>query len=103
MALTPNGYVVIHDREDCVEYEIKPGLTLPLRGGDHGTILVKFLQRFDRNIEPLKIGTTFGWAHRENVNSPGVWSEHAAGTAADTNSTDHPNGAEGFRGGLRKP
>lgn len=95
MATTPNGYAVITDREDCVEYKIKDGLTLPLRGGDHGYVLVKFLVRYDRNIEPLRIDTTFGWAYRVNVNDPNLWSEHAAGTAVDTNSTDHPNGATG--------
>ena len=36
MATTPNGFLVITDREDCVEYEIQDGLTLPLRGGDCG-------------------------------------------------------------------
>lgn len=93
MAQTPNGFTVLPNREDCVEYLIKDGLTLPLAGGDYGTVLVKFLQRFDRNVEPLRTDTTFGWAYRPNVNSPDTWSEHAAGTAADANSTDHPNGA----------
>lgn len=95
MAQTPNGFTVLTDREDCVEYPIKDGLTLPLAGGDYGVVLVKFLQRFDRNVETLRTDTTFGWAHRVNVNSPDVWSEHAAGTAVDANSTNHPNGATG--------
>lgn len=93
MAQTPNGFTVLTTREQCVEYKIKDGLTLPLAGGDYGTVLVKFLVRFDRNVEPLRTDTTFGWAYRVNTNSPDQWSEHAAGTALDTNSTDHPNGA----------
>jgi hypothetical protein len=94
MATTPNGYVVISNRDDCQLFTIKPGLVLPLRPGDAGHVLAKFLIRYDRNIEPLRTDTTFGWAYRPNTNSPDTWSEHAAGTAVDTNSTDHPNGAE---------
>lgn len=95
MTLTPNGFVVITDRDNCQLYTIKPGLVLPLRPGDCGDVLSKFLIRFDRNIEPLNVSATFGWALRVNTNSPDEWSEHAAGVAADANSTDHPNGAEG--------
>jgi hypothetical protein len=95
MAQTPNGFTVLNKREDCVEYRIKDGLTLPLAGGDYGTVLVRFLLRFDRKVEPLRTDTTFGWAYRTNTNDPTVFSEHAAGTAVDCNSTDHPNGATG--------
>jgi hypothetical protein len=58
-------------------------------------VLSQFLIRFDRNIEPLRTDTTFGYSKRPNTNSPDTWSEHAAGVAVDANSTDHPNGATG--------
>jgi hypothetical protein len=95
MAQTPNGFTVLTTREQCVEYKIKDGLVLPLAGGDYATVLVKFLVRFDRHVEPLRTDTTFGWAYRVNTNSPDQFSEHAAGTAVDVNSTDHPNGTTG--------
>lgn len=34
----------------------------------------------------------WGYSFRENVNSPGEWSNHASGTAIDFNATRHPNG-----------
>lgn len=35
----------------------------------------------------------WGYSYRMNVNSPGVWSNHASGTAIDYNASMHPNGS----------
>jgi hypothetical protein len=94
MSTTPNGYEVITTIDDCKLYPIKTGLTLPLRPGAHGYVLAYFLKGFDKRVEPLRTDTTFGYAKRPNTNSPDEFSEHAAGTAVDANSTDHPNGRD---------
>ncbi len=90
---TPNGYEVIPSIDDCKMFFIKTGLTLPLAPGPLGYVLAHFLKAFDKRVETLRTDTTFGYAKRHNTNSPDEWSEHAAGTAVDANSTDHPNGA----------
>lgn len=76
-------------------YQI-PGtpFVLPVRSGDVATVLMYVAGRFHREVEPLQNGQLFGYDYRKNVNNPGVWSNHASGTAIDLNADLHPNGVK---------
>lgn len=67
---------------------------LPVSDTAAGAVLLHVARRFHREVEPLGAGC-WGYSYRANVNSPGVWSNHASGTAIDLNAPRHPNGAAG--------
>ena len=53
-------------------------------------------EQFNTRVEKLDPALgIYGYARRANVNSPGVWSEHASATAIDLNAVRHPNGRSG--------
>src|SRR6185369_6717910 len=73
------------------------GVTVTLRGGSAGYLLLDFALWYHENIEPINGKTVddWGWSYRENKNNPGVWSRHARGIAIDLDAIKHPNGKTG--------
>lgn len=90
MATSQNGYSVV-TREECKDYEIFDGFSLPLRDDDCGYILAHFLRRYHNRVEPLGKTETFGWSARRIAGSD-EWSNHASATAADANASQHKQG-----------
>lgn len=70
-------------------------VSLALVQGAVTTVLGHLASQFHRTVEPLVGTQTGGFSWRENVNSPGTWSNHASGTAIDLNASKHPNGSRG--------
>jgi hypothetical protein len=68
-------------------------VVLPIKSGDVATVLRYVAQRFNAEVETLEGWQCWGYDYRANVNNPGVWSNHASGTAIDLNAVKHPNGA----------
>jgi hypothetical protein len=76
------------DEAEC-EWSVIPGsnaVSVQLRKGVPTTILVAFLARFNKIIEPLRDADTGGWTL---VNDVGT-SNHLAGCAVDANWSSHP-------------
>lgn len=86
---TPLGWTI---DPPTVTTRPREGVSLTLRQGDCAEVLTWLAQRWARYVEPLDGRYCGGYNHRANVNSPGVWSEHAAGVAIDLNWHLHPNG-----------
>jgi len=78
-----------------VQNFVLPGtsVTLPIKAGDVATVLLYVARRFNSEVETLEGWQCWGYDYRANVNNPGVWSNHASGTAIDLNAVKHPNGA----------
>jgi hypothetical protein len=68
-----------------------------VRRGDVATMLGHVVLEFHQRVEPLRTGQCFGHAYRADRNDPSKLSCHGSGTAVDTNSVKHPNGAEAAR------
>jgi len=94
MAISQNGYDVVA-RDQCTFYDdIVVGLSLPLRSDDCGYVLADFLRHFNAQVEPLGRTETFGHALRQ-ISGSDEWSNHASGTAADANASQHKQGHTG--------
>lgn len=94
MVDSQNGYSVI-EREQAKSYDVGvEGLTVPLRNDDCGVVLADFLRRFDNRVEKLGRTETFGYSKRQ-ISGSDEWSNHASGTAADANASQHPFGKVG--------
>lgn len=89
-----NGWSVI-DQENVRQWRV-PGftqVTLPLRKGPVGFILVHLALFYHEEIERLDLGyDDWGYAKREIAGS-NTWSNHASGTAIDLNALRHPQGS----------
>lgn len=93
---SPNGFPVSPSAAAIsVVATTVPGTSVQLtaRSGDVTTLLMHVARRFNEAVERLVVPGCWGWAYRENVNSPGSWSNHASGTAIDLNAPRHPNGS----------
>ena len=98
VAHSPNGWPVSPDPAAIgVAKQTVPGtgVRLAVVGGPGGVVLLEVARRFAAEVERLNAGACWGYAFRVNANNPGVWSNHASGTAVDLNATLHPNGAVG--------
>jgi hypothetical protein len=60
---------------------------------DVATVLGYVLQQVADRVEKPVAGWCWGFAYRENVNSPNSLSRHSGGIAVDFNAPRHPNGA----------
>jgi D-alanyl-D-alanine carboxypeptidase len=92
---SPNGWPVSSDPAKLgVTTQAVPGtgVRLAVVGGAGGVVLLEAARRFSAEVERLT-PSCWGYAYRANTNDPGVWSNHASGTAIDLNSAAHPNGA----------
>lgn len=90
MRYSQNGYT---SRDDSLmaTYTISDNCKITLRKGDASVVLLHFLKWFDKNIEPLRQEDTGGYNPRAILGSD-IDSNHASGTAADTNWQSHPRG-----------
>lgn len=70
---------------------------LRLRNGSAGFLLAHLLLWYSETIESLKGKTVddWGYAYRPIRGTTTGWSNHASGTAADANATQHPLGLRG--------
>jgi hypothetical protein len=99
MPMNENDWPVIHPNNNqsprlrVVRLPNAP-ISIPLRDGSACFLIAHYASWFHDTIEPLTNNPPddWGYAYRENVNSPGEWSRHARGIAADLNATLHPNG-----------
>lgn len=65
-----------------------------LRKGDVSVVLLYLLERYNREVEPLRAKDTGSYNPRSIIGG-NVLSNHASGTAADTRWNDHPIGRRG--------
>lgn len=63
--------------------------------GDAHSILAHFCAWFDRNVEPITKGHSWGYAYRAIRGQSSGYSNHASGTAIDLNAPKHPLGSSG--------
>lgn len=88
-----NGYPVL--AKEQVKQWVIPGFdqtTIPLRKGPAGFLLIHNLTWIHESVEELYIGfDDWGWSPRK-ISGSNVWSNHASGTATDSNSDRHPQG-----------
>lgn len=72
------------------------GVTVPngVLAGDVATVLHHLMDRFHREVEPLRFGSCWGWFVKSIEGSSSI-SNHASGTAIDLNAPDHPMGVRG--------
>lgn len=68
-----------------------PWVTGRVLEGDVFTVFAYLAERFDAEVEPIDVGSSWGWAHRP-VRGGSDLSNHASGTAIDFNATLHPLG-----------
>lgn len=76
------------------------GVTFPggVKTGDVSTAFRYLLTEFDQRVEGLVAGWCWGYSYKENANSPGSFSCHAAGVAVDVNAPLHGNGGAQYEG-----
>jgi hypothetical protein len=74
-------------------------VSLSVKSGVAGQILIRAAARFNRDVERLEPGQTWGYNYRcinRGASPPRcVVSNHGSGTAIDLNSAYHPDGARG--------
>lgn len=59
---------------------------------DVHTVLGYVATQFHKRVEPLRNPGCWGFAYRDNRNSPNSLSRHSGGIAIDANAPAHPNG-----------
>ena len=91
---TQNGWEAISDSGDprLVSF---PWVTGQVRDGDVAVVLAHFAERFDAEVEPIDVASSWGWAYRPVRGHDEGLSNHASGTAIDLNATVHPLGSSG--------
>lgn len=88
-----NGWPEITSSRDS-RLTASPWVTGPVLAGDVAAVLDHVAERFDAEVEPVDVASSWGWAHRP-VRAGTDLSNHASGTAIDLNATAHPLGASG--------
>lgn len=96
---TPLGWPVLPPDSTLLHTWVIPGVhrRFQLRNGSIGFILAHTLLYWHERVESLNAGhpaDDWGYAYRP-VTGGRDWSEHAAGSAADANATQHPYGVGG--------
>lgn len=91
---TQNGWEGIDDSDDprLVSF---PWVTGKVRGGDVAVVLAHFAERFNAEVEPIDVASSWGWAYRPVRGHDEGLSNHASGTAIDLNAPAHPLGSSG--------
>lgn len=92
-----NGYSA-NDRSVIASYTVpRTQVKIALRKGDVSVLLLDILAWIHLNIEPLDVGVADDWGYAERTirGSSTTLSNHASGTAADANATQHPLGVRG--------
>lgn len=97
MLTSQNGFSA-NDRSVIASFTIpRTQQKISLRKGDTSVILLDVLGWIHLNIEPLDVGIFDDWGYAERLirGSSTELSNHASGTAADANATQHPLGVTG--------
>ena len=91
---TQNGWEGIEDSEDprLVSF---PWVTGQVRDGDVAVVLAHVAERFNAEVEPIDVASSWGWAYRPVRGHDEGLSNHASGTAIDLNAPLHPLGSSG--------
>lgn len=89
-----NAWPAVADGHDA-RLEPFPYVTGRVLGGDVHTVLLHVAQRFDAEVEPVDVASSWGWAYRPVRGYETGLSNHASGTAIDLNATLHPLGERG--------
>lgn len=91
-----NGWPVVGPDKIDASFAVA-GVAFPggLLRGNVSAVFRYLLGEIHARVEPLHPGWCWGYAQRDNVNSPGNPSTHATGTSVDVNAPDHANGAHG--------
>ena len=91
---TQNGWEGIDDSDDprLVSF---PWVTGQVRDGDVAVVLAHFAERFNAEVEPIDVASSWGWAYRPVRGHDEGLSNHASGTAIDLNAPAHPLGSSG--------
>lgn len=91
---TQNGWEGIEDSDDprLVSF---PWVTGQVRDGDVAVVLAHFAERFNAEVEPIDVASSWGWAYRPVRGHDEGLSNHASGTAIDLNAPAHPLGSSG--------
>lgn len=98
MATSQNGWPVLEAGSPLLHRWAIPAKSgessLTLRSGSAGFLLSHFLSWWSDQIEPLagRQLDDWGWAYRPIRGQSSGFSNHASGTAADANATEHPLG-----------
>lgn len=95
MARSQNGWAVLPYGSAKLHTWTEPdsGITIRLRNGSAGFVLVFFLSWFHKKVERVNEGQKDDWGHAVREIREGVqMSNHASGTAEDINATQHPLG-----------
>lgn len=106
-ATSQNGWPVLHEGSPLLyrwTIPAKSGTTLlTLRNGSAGFLLAVFVLWWAEIIEPLvgRVLDDWGYADRP-IRFSTETSNHASGTAADTNAMKHPLGVEGTLTAVQK-
>lgn len=91
---TQNGWEGIVDSDDprLVSF---PWVTGQVRDGDVAVVLGHVAGRFNAEVEPIDVASSWGWAYRPVRGHDEGLSNHASGTAIDLNAPAHPLGSSG--------
>lgn len=92
--MSQNCWPAITDNDDPL-LEPSPWITGRVLGGDVRTVLDHVAQRFDAEVEPVDVASSWGWAYRSVRGEDAALSNHASGTSIDLNATEHPLGSAG--------
>lgn len=95
MATSQNGWRVLPYGSGLLHTWKEPdsGITIRLRNGSAGFLLVFLLSWFHKKVERVNEGQKDDWGHAVREIREGVqMSNHASGTAEDINATQHPLG-----------
>lgn len=102
MATSQNSWPVLTSGSDLLHTWTIPArngaVRLTLRNGSAGFLLCHFLLWYSENIEDLTgshPADDWGYAYRAIRGQTTGFSNHASGTAADANATEHPLGKKG--------
>lgn len=90
--ITQNCWPAIAEGTDP-RLEASEWVTGRLLAGDVRTVLEHVAARFDAEVEPVDVDSSWGWAYRSVRGEDGALSNHASGTSIDLNATEHPLGA----------
>lgn len=90
--MSQNGWPAITEGDDLRLVPF-PWVTGRVLDGDVSTVLAHFAERFDAEVEPIDVASSWAWAYRPVRGHDDTLSNHASGTAIDLNATIHPLGS----------
>src|SRR4051812_42750588 len=91
MTTAQNGWPVV-TKAQCDQGRVR-GVTFPngVLKGDVSVVLYWVAEQWHTRVEPLKIGTCWGWLVKR-IEGSSQYSTHSAGCAIDLNAPQHPMG-----------